>query len=182
MIVHRRVLVLGGARSGKSRIAQKLAESASPQRTYIATAQAFDEEMGERIAQHRREREDGSWRTVDAPLALAEAIEAQAGPAGVVLVDCLTLWLSNMVLAERDPERESARLIQAVRDAQGPVILVSNEVGQGIVPATPLGRRFRDAQGRLNQRVAEACDAVVFVAAGCPILLKPAAPLDLRLG
>jgi len=181
MIVHRRVLVLGGARSGKSRIAQELAEGASPQRTYIATAQAFDEEMGERIAQHRRER-DGSWRTVDAPLALAEAIEAQAGPAGVVLVDCLTLWLSNMVLAERDPEQESARLIQAVRDARGPVILVSNEVGQGIVPATPLGRRFRDAQGRLNQRVAEACDAVVFVAAGCPILLKPAAPLDLRLG
>jgi adenosylcobinamide kinase/adenosylcobinamide-phosphate guanylyltransferase len=180
MPCHRRVLVLGGARSGKSRIALQLAEQASALRTYIATAQAFDDEMRERIALHRQER-DGSWRTVDAALDLPEAIQAQTGPGKAVLVDCLTLWLSNIVLAERDPVREAERLLHAVREAQGPLILVSNEVGQGIVPSTPLGRSFRDEQGRLNQRIAEACDAAVFVAAGCPILLKPAPPLDLKL-
>ncbi|EIM27464.1 bifunctional adenosylcobinamide kinase/adenosylcobinamide-phosphate guanylyltransferase [Microvirga lotononidis] len=180
MSTYRRVLVLGGARSGKSSIALKIAESASPERTYIATAQAYDEEMRERIAQHRAER-DESWRTVDAPFDLVEAVRERTAPGQAVLVDCLTLWLSNIVLAERDPVHEADRLIQAVRDAGGPLILVSNEVGQGIVPATPLGRRFRDEQGRLNQRTAETCDAVVFVAAGCPILLKPAPALQLRL-
>ena len=180
MTTHRRVLVLGGARSGKSHTAQTLAESASGNRTYIATAQAFDDEMRERIALHRMER-DRSWQTVDAPLELQRAIQAQTGPEKAVLVDCLTLWLSNIVLAERDPSREADQLIRTVREAQGPLILVSNEVGQGIVPSTPLGRSFRDEQGRLNQKIAEACDAVVFVAAGCPILLKPAPPLDLRL-
>jgi adenosylcobinamide kinase/adenosylcobinamide-phosphate guanylyltransferase len=181
MPIHRRVLILGGARSGKSRTALQLAESTSTERTYIATAQAYDNEMRERIAQHRAER-DGSWRTVDAPLELTEAVQAQTGPGKAVLVDCLTLWLSNVILAERDAIHETDRLVQAVRDAQGPLILVSNEVGQGIVPSTPLGRTFRDEQGRLNQRVAEACDAVIFVAAGCPILLKPAPPLQLSLG
>ncbi|WP_114946924.1 bifunctional adenosylcobinamide kinase/adenosylcobinamide-phosphate guanylyltransferase [Microvirga calopogonii] len=180
MSTYRRVLVLGGARSGKSRTALQLAESTSTERTYIATAQAYDEEMRERIAQHRTER-DGSWRTVDAPLDLVEAVRTQTAPGRAVLVDCLTLWLSNIILAERDPIHEADRLVQAVQDAGGPLILVSNEVGQSIVPATPLGRRFRDEQGRLNQRIAEACEAVVFVAAGCPILLKPAPPLQLRL-
>jgi adenosylcobinamide kinase/adenosylcobinamide-phosphate guanylyltransferase len=177
---YRRVLVLGGARSGKSRTAQEIAEAASATRTYIATAQAFDDEMRWRISHHRAER-DGSWRTQDVPLDLTEAVEAQTGPGKVVLVDCLTLWLSNTILAERSSEHEVDRLAQAVRNARGPLILVSNEVGQGIVPATPLGRIFRDAQGRLNQRMAEACDAVIFVAAGCPILLKPAPALGLRL-
>lgn len=177
---YRRVLVLGGARSGKSRTALQLAEQASLQRIYVATAQAFDDEMRERIALHRLER-DRSWQTVDAPFELPQAIQAQTAPNKAVLVDCLTLWLSNIVLAERDPPHETGRLIQAVRDARGPLILVSNEVGQGIVPSTPLGRSFRDEQGRLNQKIAEACDAVVFVAAGCPILLKPASPLDLKL-
>ncbi|MCD6070968.1 MAG: bifunctional adenosylcobinamide kinase/adenosylcobinamide-phosphate guanylyltransferase [Microvirga sp.] len=177
---YRRVLVLGGARSGKSRTALQLAEQASLQRIYVATAQAFDDEMRERIALHRLER-DRSWQTVDAPFELPQAIQAQTDPDKAVLVDCLTLWLSNIVLAERDPPHETGRLIQAVRDARGPLILVSNEVGQGIVPSTPLGRSFRDEQGRLNQKIAEACDAVVFVAAGCPILLKPASQLDLKL-
>jgi len=136
--------------------------------------------MGERIARHRTER-DGSWQTVDAPLELAEAVQAQTASGKAVLVDCLTLWLSNIVLAERDPVQETQRLVQAVREARGPLVLVSNEVGQGIVPSTPLGRAFRDEQGRLNQGIAEACDAVVFVAAGCPILLKPTSPLQLRL-
>jgi adenosylcobinamide kinase / adenosylcobinamide-phosphate guanylyltransferase len=180
MTVYRRVLVLGGARSGKSRTALQLAESGSPERIYIATAQAFDDEMRKRIAQHQAER-DGSWRTVDAPLDLAQAVQAQTAPGKAVLVDCLTLWLSNIVLAEHDLARAADRLVETVRDARGPLILVSNEVGQGIVPSTPLGRRFRDDQGRLNQRIAEVCDAVVFVAAGCPILLKPAPPLQLRL-
>ncbi len=180
MPVYRRILVLGGARSGKSRIALQLAEQASPKRTYIATAQAFDDEMHDRIALHQLER-DSSWQTVDAPRELAQAIQAQAGPGKVVLVDCLTLWLSNLVLAEHAPQPEADQLVHAVREAQGPVILVSNEVGQGIVPSTPLGRSFRDEQGRLNQRMAEACDAVIFVAAGCPILIKPAPSLDLKL-
>jgi adenosylcobinamide kinase/adenosylcobinamide-phosphate guanylyltransferase len=180
MPLYRRVLVLGGARSGKSRTALQLAEQASSHRIYVATAQAFDDEMRERIALHRLER-DHFWQTVDAPLELSRAIQAQTGPDKAVLVDCLTLWLSNIVLAERNPSHEVDQLIGAVREAQGPLILVSNEVGQGIVPSTPLGRSFRDEQGRLNQRIAEACDAVVFVAAGCPILLKPAPPLDLRL-
>jgi adenosylcobinamide kinase / adenosylcobinamide-phosphate guanylyltransferase len=181
MTIHRRVLVLGGARSGKSRTAQAIAEAASANRTYIATAQAFDGEMRERIDRHRSERDD-SWQTREAPLELPEAIRAHAGPGKVVLVDCLTLWLSNLVLAERDADREAERLVRAVEAAAGPLVLVSNEVGHGIVPATPLGRVFRDGQGRLNQRVAEACDAVVFVAAGCPVLLKPAPALDLTLG
>lgn len=180
MPLHRRVLVLGGARSGKSRTALQLAEQTSSQRIYIATAQAFDDEMRERIALHRLER-DRSWQTVDAPLELVQAIQTQTNPEKAVLVDCLTLWLSNVVLAERDPSREADELIRATREAQGPLILVSNEVGQGIVPSTPLGRSFRDEQGRLNQKMAEACDAVIFVAAGCPILLKPAPRLDLRL-
>jgi adenosylcobinamide kinase/adenosylcobinamide-phosphate guanylyltransferase len=157
-----------------------LAESASSERIYIATAQAFDDEMRERIAQHQAER-DGSWRTVDAPLDVAQAVQAQTAPGKAVLVDCLTLWLSNIVLAEHDLARAADRLVETVRDARGPLVLVSNEVGHGIVPSTPLGRRFRDEQGRLNQRIAEACDAVVFVAAGCPILLRPAPPLQLRL-
>lgn len=180
MTSYRRVLVLGGARSGKSCTALQLAESAAAKRTYVATAQAFDDEMRERIAQHRLER-DGSWQTVDAPLELAQAVQAQTAPRKAVLVDCLTLWLSNIVLAERNPMHEADGLVQAVREARGPLILVSNEVGQGIVPSTPLGRMFRDEQGRLNQRIAEVCDAVVFVAAGCSILLKPAPPLELRL-
>jgi adenosylcobinamide kinase / adenosylcobinamide-phosphate guanylyltransferase len=177
---HRRVLILGGARSGKSRTALQLAEAASATRTYIATAQAFDDEMRERIAKHRLER-DGSWQTHETPLDLAEAIRAWTGPGKVVLVDCLTLWLSNILLAERNPAHEMDLLMQAVRQASGPLILVSNEVGHGIVPSTSLGRVFRDEQGRLNQQIAEVCDAVVFVAAGCPMLLKPAPALHLTL-
>lgn len=178
---HRRVLVLGGARSGKSHTAQTLAEAASRERIYIATAQGLDEEMQARIARHRQER-DASWTTIEAPFDLAQTIQRETAPGRVVLVDCLTLWLSNILLAERDAEREATLLIETIRAAAGPLLLVSNEVGQGIVPATALGRLFRDEQGRLNQRVAEACDAVIFVAAGCPILLKPAPQLALNLG
>jgi adenosylcobinamide kinase/adenosylcobinamide-phosphate guanylyltransferase len=182
MTMYRRVLVLGGARSGKSRTAEQLAADApSLSRIYIATAQGFDDEMRERIAHHRSQR-DPSWETLEAPLELAQAIRASTAPDRVVLVDCLTLWLSNVLLAERDAAHDIRLVLQAVTEAAGPLILVSNEVGQGIVPATPLGRSFRDEQGRLNQRLAEICDAVVFVAAGCPVLLKPSPPLNVALG
>jgi len=181
MTPHRRVLVLGGARSGKSRMAQQWAESASETRILLATAQAFDDEMSARIAHHRSTR-DASWQTKETPLDLTEAVRANACPGKVVLVDCLTMWLSNIMLDGRDAGRETDRLVDALKSVEGPVLLVSNEVGQGIVPATALGRSFRDEQGRLNQRIAEVCDAVVFVAAGCPVLLKPAPPLNLRLG
>lgn len=180
MTAYRRALVLGGARSGKSRTAQNMAEAASVERIYIATAQALDNEMHERIAHHQAAR-SGAWQTREAPLALADAIHAETAPSRVVLVDCLTLWLSNILLAGHDVDQEIDALITAIREAAGPLVLVSNEVGQGIVPATPLGRSFRDEQGRLNQRVAEACEAVIFVAAGCPLLLKPAAPFQVPL-
>jgi adenosylcobinamide kinase/adenosylcobinamide-phosphate guanylyltransferase len=164
----RLTLVLGGARSGKSRHAEALITHAAPPWTYIATAEALDDEMRDRIA-HHRVRRHARWQTVDAPLDLAGAIAGLAGPA---LIDCLTLWLSNAMLAERDIEAESERLLAALAAAPGPLVAVSNEVGLGLVPETPLGRAFRDAQGRLNQRVAAAADRVIFMAAGLPLSLK----------
>lgn len=181
MTLYRRVLVLGGARSGKSRIAQQLADASQARPILIATAQGLDDEMRERIAHHRSER-DPSWQTHEAPLDLADALRRHARPGHVVVVDCLTLWLSNVMLEGRDAAREGEHLIETLKSIEGPVVLVSNEVGQGIVPATALGRSFRDEQGRLNQRIADICDAVVFVAAGCPLLLKPAPRLSLDLG
>ena len=166
--IPRLTLVLGGARSGKSRHAEELIMRAGAPWTYVATAEARDEEMRARIDQHRARR-DANWHTLDAPLDLAGAIQNVAGPA---LIDCLTLWLSNVMLADRDVEAESARLLAAFGSAPGPLVAVSNEVGLGLVPETPLGRAFRDAQGRLNQRVAAAADRVIFMAAGLPLNLK----------
>ncbi len=163
-------LVLGGARSGKSRHALGLAEALGPARVLVATAEAGDAEMAERIARHRAERGRG-WRVVEAPLELVAALD-DIGGADVALVDCLTLWLSNLLLAGRDPDREADALLAALARAPRPVVLVSNEVGLGLVPETPLGRAFRDAQGRLNQRVAAAVEAVDFVAAGIALALK----------
>ncbi len=163
-------LILGGARSGKTRLALQRAEAAPGRPVMIATAEALDPEMAERIARHRAER-GPAWRTVEAPLALAEALEALATDE-VAVVDCLTLWLSNLMHAERDPEAETVRLIAALPGRA--VILVANEVGLGIVPQTPLGRRFRDAAGRMNQAVAAAAEQVLFVAAGLPLVLKGA--------
>jgi adenosylcobinamide kinase/adenosylcobinamide-phosphate guanylyltransferase len=181
VIPARSVLVLGGARSGKSRYALALAEAASPQRVMIATAQAFDDEMAERIARHRQERGEG-WTTREAPLSLVETLAQAAGPGRAVVVDCLTLWLSNLLLAAEDTQAATAALAALVPRLEGPTIFVSNEVGQGIVPETPLGRQFRDVQGRANQALAAACDAVVLVTAGLPRLIKPAPAPTLRLG
>jgi adenosylcobinamide kinase/adenosylcobinamide-phosphate guanylyltransferase len=164
-------LVLGGARSGKSRHAERLIEGAAAHGTYCATAEAGDAEMAARIAAHRARR-GAFWRTVEAPLALAATIAAEAAPERPLLVDCLTLWLSNVMLAERPVEAEIAALHAALRDAAGPMVLVANEVGMGLVPETPLGRRFRDAAGWLNQEIAGLADRVVFVAAGLPLVLK----------
>ena len=163
-------LVLGGARSGKSRHAQALAEATGRRRTYLATAEARDEEMAARIAQHQAERSEG-WQTLEAPLDMPEALGTVA-ESDVVLVDCLTLWLTNVMLGDRDVDTETEALVAALAAARQPVILVSNEVGLGLVPETPLGRAFRDAQGRLNQRMAEVVAEVRFVAAGLPLVLK----------
>ena len=164
-------LVLGGTRSGKSRYAEQLAEQVAAGGTYCATAEAGDAEMVERIAAHRARR-GAFWRTVEEPLALSAVVAAEAQPERPLLIDCLTLWLSNLMLAGRPVEDETASLCAALRLAAGPVVLVANEVGLGLVPETPLGRRFRDAAGRLNQDIAALADRVVFVAAGLPLVLK----------
>ncbi|WP_193371281.1 bifunctional adenosylcobinamide kinase/adenosylcobinamide-phosphate guanylyltransferase [Pelagibius marinus] len=166
-------LVLGGARSGKSSYAEELAESRAGACVYLATATAGDDEMAERIARHQ-DRRGARWRTVEAPLDLSGALAASASPDCVVLVDCLTLWLSNILLKELNVENECGKLVAALPDLNGPVIFVSNEVGLGIVPDNALARRFRDEAGRLNQVVAAAAQSVVFVAAGLPLALKPA--------
>ncbi len=162
--------VLGGARSGKSTQAENLATAHPVPWTYIATAQAYDDEMTERITLHRERRGEG-WTTIDAPLDLAQALRAV--PDGQpVLVDCLTLWLSNHMLAGHDVEALSTELVDVLGNPRGPWFAVSNEVGLGIVPDNTLGRRFRDAQGRLNQRVAACAARVVFMVAGLPLQVK----------
>ncbi len=171
LFVPRPTLVLGGARSGKSRFAESLARDSGLARVYLATATAGDEEMRARIAHHRAQRGDG-WRTVEEPLALVDALSREAGEGRVVLVDCLTLWLSNLMHAAHDVEAETKALAGWLRDTRHPVLLVSNEVGLGLVPETPLGRDFRDAQGRLNQAIAAVVANVAFVAAGLPLWLK----------
>jgi adenosyl cobinamide kinase/adenosyl cobinamide phosphate guanylyltransferase len=166
-------LVLGGARSGKSRLAERLtlASSARLGRApcYIATATAGDDEMARRIAAHRARR-GPQWRAIEAPLDLPAALRAEGE--APVLADCLTLWLSNLMLAGRDWEAAAADLAEALAARAAPCVLVTNEVGLGLVPETPLGRAFRDAQGWLNQRLAEIAHCVVFVAAGLPLVLK----------
>jgi len=164
-------LVLGGARSGKSRFAESLVEGQSGGCVYLATGEAGDAEMAVRIQAHR-ERRSARWQTVEAPLDLVAGLEAAVGWDQCVLVDCLTLWLSNLMAAGRDIEAEFTVLIRALPRLAGPAVLVANEVGLGIVPENALARRFRDFAGHLNQAVAEAAQSVVFVAAGLPIHLK----------
>ena len=168
---HSSLLVLGGARSGKSRYAQQRAEALPGEWVFVATAQALDAEMAARIARHRADR-GKRWRTIEAPLDIAAIIAAESRAERVVLVDCLTLWASNLMFAERDHREQAGQLARAIANAAGPVILVANEVGLGIVPDNALARRFRDVAGEINQIVAASVDEAVFMAAGLPLKLK----------
>jgi adenosylcobinamide kinase/adenosylcobinamide-phosphate guanylyltransferase len=164
--------ILGGARSGKSAFAQQRATVSGLDVVYLATAQAGDAEMVERIARHRAER-PVNWGLVEEPLALAAALRAHAAANRCLLVDCLTLWLSNLLAAGDDRLTvEIDELLDALPTLPGHLLLVSNEVGQGIVPANPLARRFRDEAGWLHQKIADRCDRVVFIIAGLPLIFK----------
>lgn len=170
-ILPRLLLVLGGARSGKSTFAERRLSNMPPPWVYIATAEPFDEEMRARIAEHRSRR-DARWLTIECGLDLAAVLKRPETAGRAVLVDCLTLWLSNVMLAGRDVSAEAEMLLATLAKVPGPIVLVSNEVGLGIVPDNALARRFRDAQGRLNQEIAALADEVVLMAAGLPLVLK----------
>jgi adenosylcobinamide kinase / adenosylcobinamide-phosphate guanylyltransferase len=161
-------LVFGGARSGKSRYAESLAKG---QKFYVATAEALDDEMVQRIEAHRQRRGQG-WETFEVPLDLVGALQTIDGRGRFVLVDCLTIWLSNLILVKLDARTEIEMLCECLKTIRSRVVLVSNEVGLGIVPANVMARSFRDDQGFLNQRVAEIADEVVFMVAGLPMVLK----------
>lgn len=179
-------LILGGARSGKSAFAEQQASREGHEVVYIATAELKDAEMQERV-RHHRERRPAAWRTAEEPLHLARTLAAQARDKRCLIVDCLTLWLTNLILADR-PDTESggvirpgaifteerARLLEVLPSLPGTVLLVSNEVGQGLVPANALGRFFVDESGRLNQAISRVSDRVYWMAAGCPMLVKGA--------
>jgi adenosylcobinamide kinase / adenosylcobinamide-phosphate guanylyltransferase len=167
------VLVLGGQRSGKSRFAEDLARASGLSRVYLATAEAGDDEMTDRIAAHRARR-GKDWQTVEEPLDVPAALASVVGADRIVVLDCLTLWLANLMQADRDVEASVAALLSALASAVGGAILVSNEVGAGIMPTNALARRYADAQGILNQRVAACVDRVVLMAAGIPLQIKPA--------
>jgi adenosylcobinamide kinase / adenosylcobinamide-phosphate guanylyltransferase len=163
-------LVLGGARSGKSRYAEWLITTYPQPWIYVATAEARDEEMAERIAAHKARR-DAGWQAVEAPHDLADAL--RAAPAGAaVLIDCLTLWLSNLMEAGSDIEAQTAELQESLAGRLGPTVIVSNEVGLGIVPDNALARRFRDLQGSLNQRLATQAERVIMMVAGIAVAVK----------
>jgi adenosylcobinamide kinase / adenosylcobinamide-phosphate guanylyltransferase len=167
-------LVIGGARSGKSAFAERLVTATGRHRRYIATAEAWDLEMRVRIAQHQADRGD-RWITVEAPLDLPAAL-GSAVAEEAVLIDCATLWLTNHLLADHDIAAETSALLAALAACPAPVVIVSNETGWGIVPENALARRFRDDQGRLNQRLATAAQMVVTVIAGLPLALKGRLP------
>ncbi|QYK66245.1 bifunctional adenosylcobinamide kinase/adenosylcobinamide-phosphate guanylyltransferase [Paenibacillus sp. S02] len=181
-----KALVTGGARSGKSGFAERLCMSRAPGACYIATAQAYDMEMKERIALHRVQRESAGydWQTLEEAQALPELLRrlggdqaSQPSPAPMVLVDCLTLWLSNVLLAAGEDGEAASRaaineLATAVEQYPGQLVIVTNEVGDGIVPEYPLGRLYRDLSGIMNQRIARLCDEVFLVTAGIPVELK----------
>lgn len=169
------VLVIGGCRSGKSRYALELATQATERnRIFVATCMPGDNEMEERVRRHQKERSQ-SWTTVEAPLSLAEAVDKHGLQGNVIVVDCLTLWLSNLLLEINNPEEIEVhikRLIQSLKSSQCPVFLVSNEVGTGIVPENRLARRFRDVAGFANQSVAACSDMVIWMVAGIPVTIK----------
>ena len=162
--------MLGGAASGKSAYAETLVLRDSSAPIYVATAQVFDDEMAQKVARHRDMRGDG-WTTIEEPIAVADKL-AEITDSQTVLIDCATLWLTNIMLGEYDIVAEISALTAALRSCKGPVVIVSNEVGQGIVPGNALSRRFRNAQGTLNQAIAAEADNVVAVMAGLPLALK----------
>lgn len=168
------ILITGGARSGKSTLAERKALQPCGRAVYIATARVYDgdSEMAERIAHHKARRPPGSWTNLEAPTDLAQALRATDGDVPR-LVDCLTLWLTNLMLDEADWRSETETLIKTLSGQSAPVVLVSNEVGFGIVPENKLARAFRDAAGQVNQAVATACDEVWLAVAGHPVKVKP---------
>lgn len=170
MLLPKLTLVLGGAASGKSHYAESLFDAHAAGRIYVATAQIYDAEMADKVAQHRQMRGDG-WRTIEEPLDLGAVLGTRTRDEAV-LIDCATLWLTNLVLGEHDVTQATARLLTAVAASPAPVVIVSNEVGQGIVPDNALSRRFRNAQGRLNRELAAQANRVVAVMAGLPLVLK----------
>jgi len=172
--MHDKILIIGGCRSGKSSHALRLAEEIQGKKIFIATCIPHDDEMKKRVANHRKER-SRNWETVEAPLDLSEAISECALRADVVIADCLTLWISNLMMAktgEKKTAMEINRLVHSIKNAPSPVILVSNEVGAGIVPENALARSFRDSAGFVNQRVAETSNRVIWMVAGIPVVIK----------
>ncbi|HRG50935.1 MAG TPA: bifunctional adenosylcobinamide kinase/adenosylcobinamide-phosphate guanylyltransferase [Pseudomonadales bacterium] len=170
-------LILGGARSGKSHHAETTGLATGKKLVYIATSQALDDEMQARIQHHQTSR-DARWKTIEEPIELATTLQKNAATDTCILVDCLTLWLTNLLLADEATfVRERDALLNVLPHLAGDILLVSNEVGMGIVPLDPLSRRFVDEAGRLHQQLAQCCDAVTLVAAGLPLSLKPAPAL-----
>ncbi|WP_394179577.1 bifunctional adenosylcobinamide kinase/adenosylcobinamide-phosphate guanylyltransferase [Yoonia maritima] len=167
-------LVLGGAASGKSAFAEGLVLNTQCNPVYVATAQIFDDEMAQKVARHRDQR-GNLWNTIEEPIDVASALN-RVSEDEAVLIDCATLWLTNIILGEHDLAKESAALLSALDTCAGPVVVVSNETGQGIVPDNALARRFRNAQGTLNQQIAAKADLVVAVMAGLPMTLKGQLP------
>jgi adenosylcobinamide kinase/adenosylcobinamide-phosphate guanylyltransferase len=166
------MLVLGGARSGKSGWAESVVKSFAPPYVYVATAQSFDDEMTLRIEQHR-ERRKGLWQTIESPTGLQDTLRSLNGLSSAVLLDCITIWLSNLLCSEAaDPEAAVEGLCKAIETVDYPLVIVSNEVGAGIVPDNALARKFRDLSGSTNQRLAQICASVYLVAAGLPMRLK----------
>lgn len=172
MTVKETIFVVGGCRSGKSRHALELAETISDiQRIFIATCVPYDEEMKDRVRRHQQDR-GSTWITVDAPVELADAILKYSQNARVILADCLTLWMSNLLMGSENMESRVEELTKAINQAQCPVIVVSNEVGTGIVPENALARQYRDAIGFANQKVAACVDKVIWMVAGIPVMVK----------
>lgn len=173
-------LILGGAASGKSACAEALIGRMGREKVYIATAEPLDEEMRAKIEQHRKSRSAESWHTIEAPRDIVGAL-AGCGADRAILIDCLTLWMSNLMEDNADLEAETDRLLTTLDRAPGPIVLVSNELSGGLVPINKLGRAFQKAQGILNQRIAAHADLVLLVTAGLPMTLKTAGPYDALL-
>lgn len=171
-------LVLGGASSGKSSFAERMVVSAEIPKVYLATAQAFDTEMRTKITEHQDDR-GPNWTTIEAPFDASAQLDSVA-TGQVVLLDCATMWLTNQLLANADLDAEGAKLLASIRDCASPVVVVSNEIGMGIVPENDLARRFRVVQGRLNVQLGQLADLAITVIAGLPMTLKGTLPDGLR--